>query len=54
MSDERRKDNLDETAKNAFTGYTMVVLGVVCFIIILVIVAAIVRLIVSAGAGAGI
>lgn len=54
MSDERRKDNLDETAKNAFTGYTMVVLGVVCFIIMLVIVAAIVRLIVSASAGAGI
>lgn len=53
MSDERRKDNLDETAKNAFTGYAAVALGVICFVITLVAITAVVRLIVGASAGAG-
>ena len=51
MNDERHKENLDEAAKNAFAGYAMVVLGIVCFILLLVVIAAVVRLIVGAGAG---
>ena len=54
MSDERRKENFDETAKNAFAGYLMVVLGIVCFVLTLVAVAAVVRLIVGASAGVGV
>ena len=51
MSERRHKENLDEAAKNAFAGYAMVVLGIVCFILLLVIIAAAVRLIVGASAG---
>ena len=54
MNDARQKENFDETAKNAFAGYVMVVLGVVCFILSLVVIAAIVRLIVGASAGVGV
>ena len=51
MSDERQKDDLEETVKNAVAGYAMVVLGIVCFVLSLVVIAAIVRLAVSASAG---
>ena len=51
MSEERQKEKLDEAAKNAFAGYAMVVLGIVCFILLLVVIAAAVRLVVGAGAG---
>ena len=54
MKDERQKENLDEAAKNAFAGYTVVVLSVVCFVIFLVVVTALVRLIVGASAGASV
>lgn len=51
MKDERQNENLEEVVKNAFAGYGVVVLGVVCFVIVLIIVTALVRLIVGAGAG---
>ena len=54
MNDERQKEQLDETAKNALTGYVLVVLGIVCFFLFLVAMTAIVRVIVGAGAGVGV
>ena len=52
MKDERQNESFGEVVKNAFAGYGVVVLGVVCFVIFLVIVTALVRLIVGASAGA--
>ena len=51
MGERRHKENLDETAKNAFAGYAVVVLGILCFILLLVIIAAAVRLVVGASTG---
>ena len=53
MKDERQKENISESAKNAFAGYATVVLGIVCFVLLLVAIAAVVRLIVGASAGMG-
>ena len=54
MNEERQKENIEEAAHNAFTGYAVVVLGVVCFLLLLVVVTAVVRLIVGAGAAVGV
>ena len=51
MSNERRKDSVEEAVKNAFAGYAMVVLGIVCFVLSLAVLSAIVRLIVGASTG---
>ena len=50
MSNERNKENLDESAKNALTGYLMVALGIICFVLALILITAIVRIIIGAGA----
>ena len=50
MKDERKKESFDEAAKNAFAGYAMTVLGIVCFILFLMVLTALVRLVVGAGA----
>lgn len=54
MNDERQKESFEESAKNAFAGYTMVVLGIVCFVLSLTLVTAVVRIIVGAGTGTGV
>ena len=54
MENERRKENLGESVHNAFTGYATVVLGIVCFVLLLVLIVAIVRLIVGAGVAVGV
>ena len=54
MKDERQNENFEEVVKNAFAGYGEVVLGVACFVVVLVIITAIVRLIVGASTGAGV
>lgn len=42
-----------ETVLNATTGYVVVVLGIVCFVLSLTVIAAIVRFVVGLGMGAG-
>ena len=54
MNDERQKESFEELAKNAFAGYAMVILGIVCFFLTLTVVAAVVRLIVGASTGTGV
>lgn len=54
MNDERQKESFEESAKNAFAGYAMVVLGIVCFVLSLVAISAVVRLIVGASTGTGV
>ena len=53
MSDKRRKENLEDAVKNAFAGYAVVVLAIVCFVLALVAITAVVRIIVGASVGAG-
>lgn len=43
----RKKQALEETARNAITGYTAIILGLVCFIIVLMVVMAVVRFVVG-------
>ena len=54
MSDKRRKENLEDAVKNAFAGYAVVVLAMVCFVLALVAITAVVRIIVGASVGAGV
>ncbi len=54
MSDERKNVDVREAVLNAASGYAAVVLGIVCFILALVVIAAIVRIVVGAGAGASV
>ena len=53
MKTERHKDSLDEAAKNAASGYGVIVLAAICFIVSLAIVTLIVRVIVGASTGTG-
>ena len=52
------QDNWVESVKNAASGYGAVVLGIVCFLLLLVLIMAIARFVVglgiSAGAGTGV
>ena len=52
MEDNRRKTSIGESVKNAASGYAVIVLGTVCFLLSLAVLSVIVRIIVGAGAGA--
>ena len=54
MKEEKRKEDFGEAAKNAFAGYMVVLLAIVCFILFLVAVSAVVRIIVGASSGVGV
>lgn len=51
MSVERKQGELRDAVLNAASGYAAIVLGIVCFVLFLIVIAAIVRLIVGASAG---
>lgn len=51
MKKDRQNENIEEAAKNAFTGYMVIILSVVCFVLSMVVVTALVRLIVGASTG---
>ena len=53
MKKERYSDDIAETVKNAASGYGVVVLAVMCFMLTLVAVAFVVRVIVGGGIGVG-
>lgn len=50
MRKTREKTDIREATKNAATGYAVVVLSIVCFLLVLVVAAALVRLVVGASA----
>jgi hypothetical protein len=52
MDNNRQKTNVSETVKNAASGYGVVVLGTICFLLSLAVLSAVVRIIVGASAGA--
>ena len=52
MRSERRNTTVNESVKNAATGYGAIVLGITCFVLVLAVLSAIVRIIVGASAGA--
>lgn len=54
MNNERHTDDLVETVKNAASGYGVIVLGSVCFVLILIAITFIVRVIAGGGAGVGV
>lgn len=54
MKNERHNDDIAETVKNAASGYGVIVLAVVCFILALAAVALVVRMVVGGGAGVGV
>ena len=51
MVEKRKQNDVAETAKNAAAGYAVIVLGTICFVLALAVLAMIVRLIVGASAG---
>ena len=51
MSSEEKKSDLASTVLSAASGYAVIVLSIVCFIVALIVIAAIVRIIVGASAG---
>lgn len=53
MGSERGKISRSESVKNALSGYGVVVLGTVCFLLLLAVITTVVRiLLIGAGAGA--
>lgn len=54
MNKERHKDDLGETAKNAASGYGVIVLAAACFIVALSAITLVVRIIVGASTGTGV
>ena len=53
MTNDKRKENSEETAKNAAAGYGAIVLSLVCFVLALSIITVAVRIVVGASTGAG-
>ena len=51
MSSEEKKSDLASTVLSAASGYAVIVLSIVCFIVALIVIAAIVRIVVGASAG---
>lgn len=47
------QENWVESVKNAASGYGAVVLGIVCFLVVLVVIMAIMRFVVGLGPGTG-
>ena len=52
MKSERQKTSRPDTVKNAASGYSVIVLGTICFVLALAALSTIVRIIVGASAGA--
>lgn len=53
MKNERHIDDIAETVKNAASGYGVIVLAVVCFIVVLAAVTLVVRMVVGGSTGVG-
>ena len=51
MSSEEKNSDLADTVLSAASGYAVIVLSIVCFVVFLIVVAAIVRIVVGASAG---
>ena len=51
MGNDQKHDDLIEAVLNAASGYAAIVMGIVCFLLFLIVLAAVVRVIVGASAG---
>lgn len=51
MSSEEKNSDLADTVLSAASGYAVIVLSIICFVVFLIVVAAIVRIVVGASAG---
>ena len=51
MGNDQKHDDLIEAVLNAASGYAAIVMGFVCFLLFLIVLAAVVRVIVGASAG---
>ena len=51
MGNDQKHDDLIEAVLNAASGYAAIVMGLVCFLLFLIVLAAVVRVIVGASAG---